>query len=145
MIVGPHVDSRNVWALVIDLIFTSKAPWWRCFDNFCDLGSLRDTWNQCALISVCPVCFFVHRSQITIIKILPHTWFLGPNTTHHSHPAPHTPPTTPTPPQTTRDKSHRHAINSCISTTIPNTLHHQRSSIHPAIIEVPSHTICDAG
>ena len=27
---GPHVDSATLGALVIDLIFTSKAPWLRC-------------------------------------------------------------------------------------------------------------------
>ncbi len=30
MVEGPHIDSATFWALVIDLIFTSKAPWLRC-------------------------------------------------------------------------------------------------------------------
>ena len=36
MVEGPHIDSPESGALVIDLIFTSKAPWLRWFGDMCD-------------------------------------------------------------------------------------------------------------
>ena len=38
MVGGPHIDSSTSVALVIDLIFTSKAPWLRCC---CDVDMSR--------------------------------------------------------------------------------------------------------
>ena len=41
MVEGPHIDSLKLGALVIDLIFTSKAPWLRCCDDVDMSPSMR--------------------------------------------------------------------------------------------------------